>query len=381
MATRAIVTAHKPYDFKTPEQRANEAVRYQKRLASTMQRGEERVSRISALQALAKGVPENVLPAGGIHPNMSPADVQNATDKINRWRAENGQKTGTPQAPDANTQYVNGVPVPKESIPVPTGHTVSGTASPGPGATRTTPTGGMETLVQSQSGPRWVASVANPPPVTNNGLPPRDPAATAAAASPAPFVPSTGPLNVPHGTGNDAADIAANRRMYTPGGVASVLPPRAGPPPQQVGLPAVITSEREALAIGSEYAPKDSPYGSGVVTRGRGTYQGYAGEGTGAPPTRPSPIPGLPPVTGLAASGTMPPKPTLISQEPISKPVVPSTVLPVSSPSRGPLMATAPDTQPTASATIPGIPAKTTPDDEEERKRLAAQNSRQPYQF
>lgn len=153
----------------SPEAQANKAVRFQQRVASTMQRGDQRAGRIAALTALAKGIPDNVLPTGGIHEGMSPQDVQTATDRINRYRAEQA-KQPPPTAPQP-------VPAPMP----PTGASGSVTrnsdgsvpsqpaAAPVVGDRRTNPQGGHEQLMDSPTGPRWVPFVANPPGTGNTG--------------------------------------------------------------------------------------------------------------------------------------------------------------------------------------------------------------------
>lgn len=159
-----------PFNPETPEQKARDVLRGQKTIAGVTTRANQQAQSVAALQALAKatGVPMNVLPPGGIHAQMSPADVQAATDRINQWRST--QPRQAPGTPPPATTNINGVPFLNSPVAPPTGHSVSGSAAPvppQPGNTRQTPTGGTETLVQSESGPRWVASVNNAPAANN----------------------------------------------------------------------------------------------------------------------------------------------------------------------------------------------------------------------
>lgn len=215
MAYNSVRRPGTPYNYETPEQKARDVLRGQRTIARSTTNADQRVQSIAALQALAKatGVPASELPAGGIHSAMSPADVQAATDRINRWASTQQRSSGQSAPPNAaaSSAIAGGLGLPASTVPganaAPFGlsrteSTVTQRAAP---QTRTTPTGGTETLVQSQSGPRWVASVSNAPaPNNQNGQISRDPGGRTQLVQP------SGPLNSTKIvlTGNKATDAA-----------------------------------------------------------------------------------------------------------------------------------------------------------------------------
>lgn len=263
-----------PYNYETPEQKARDQLRSQKTIAGVTQRALERqlvanpslinestpLTPVSALAKLAKesGIPANLLPAGGIHSGMSPQDVQAATDRINAWlstqpsgtRGAQGP-TGQPTMSQVATQNLQG----------------AGPAQPA-AQTRTTPTGGTETLVQSESGPRWVASVSNAPAPNNlNGQITRDPGGRTVQVQ-------SNPIALrPTAPGQPVATVAQNQAFYAnPTSPAGSLPPPTAKPWQPTPGDYAYSTP----------APPANPMVSASTT-----------------PTVPSPIPNMPPITWL----------------------------------------------------------------------------------
>lgn len=349
------VRPRQPYNYETPEQRAREQLRAQKTIAGVTTRANEQAQSVAALQALAKatGVPDKELPAGGIHNGMSPADVQAATDRINRWVGVQPKPQGAqgPAGPNAgaSTAVAGALGLPASPV-----------AQSAPTAqTRTTPTGGTETLVQSESGPRWVASVNNAPPINNqNGQVSRDPGGQTRQVQMNPIA------------GGPAPTVAQNQQFY-----ANPTGPMVKPwtPPDQ---PATVTSPTDAARIAFQYGDKTG----GFVTNGPSALgtPGYAETGAGAPPYVP------PAVTARVAQD--------IATSP--KPVAPITgnAVPGLPPNAGvpPTGSQNPVTSPSRAGAI-GQPFN--PDDEEERKRRMAASTPpaspaptsaptpQPYQY
>ncbi len=245
MASHARISRPgQPFSYESPEQKARDVLRGQKTIASTTQRANSQAQSIAALTELAKGVPANELPPGGIHKQMSPADVQAATDRINAYRARTGQQAQGAQGPAG------------PAVTTPSGGTISGRVTqdaqgnrvPVAGDTRRTPTGGTETLVQSQSGPRWVASVNNAPAPNNmNGQVSRDPGGRTVQVQPTPV---GGPVTGPGGNrGTDAANFQANLRLAQ-NPTQPVTPPRAFD--YEKAAPSVVA----AAGTGQNVAPK-----------------------------------------------------------------------------------------------------------------------------
>jgi len=159
-------------------------------------------------------------------------------------------------------------------------------AAPAGPQTRTTPTGGLETLMPSRNGGRWVASIANPPPVTKpgdeftytitQGRNPKDfvgkpatgketpaelaaiDARTKAASAPAPSVTMTAQQMRDHHLAN------AQRRANEDAAITST--------------PATVTSPAEAQAIAAQFQnPFASPPGGDTASEsGAGRFHGIA---------------------------------------------------------------------------------------------------------
>ncbi len=267
MASHARISRPgQPFSYESPEQKARDVLRGQKTIASTTQRANQQAQSIAALTELAKGVPANELPPGGIHKQMSPADVQAATDRINAYRARTGQQAQGAQGPAG------------PAVTTPSGGTISGRVTqdaqgnrvPVPGDTRRTPTGGTETLVQSQSGPRWVASVNNAPAPNNmNGQVSRDPGGRTVQVQP---VPVGAPVTGPGGNrGTDAANFQANLRL-----AQNPTQPIAAPKP----APFQYTTPAEATQIAKRFG---DPTG-GMVTNGPASSAPIVSKGPLPPP-------------------------------------------------------------------------------------------------
>lgn len=333
-------TRRQPYNYETPEQRAREQLRAQKTIAGVTTRANEQAQSVAALTALSKGVPPNVLPPGGIHPQKSAADVQTATDRINQWRATQaktapGQPVGTPAPATTN---VNGVPFLNSPVAPPAGRSISGSVTPAvpkPGDTRQTPTGGTETLTPSESGPRWVASVNNAPaPNNQNGQITGDPGGRTRQVQAVPIAPANGPAPT---VGQNIA--WAQNPTQAPAGK-----PWAPAEHDQV------TTPQQASQIAKTYGDSTG----GIVTYGTGA--NMTGHMVGSPyvPPAATPAPVPPPVPAPVASTS-----------------------PVTSPSRAPFIT------PSSSVASTGTP---NPDDEEERRRRMAATANaapapKPYQF
>ncbi|MEP6667848.1 MAG: hypothetical protein ABJF10_01770 [Chthoniobacter sp.] len=92
---------------------------------------------------------------------------------------------------------------------------------PSLGDTRRNAFGGTETLMPSQSGPRWVGSTTGAPPATN--FRPGDSGTNSLADHVQVHAkPLAAPVTGPGGNkSTDAANLAANKAMYTPGGMSA----------------------------------------------------------------------------------------------------------------------------------------------------------------
>lgn len=255
MASRASLRRPAPYNYETPEQRAREQLRAQKVIAGVTTRANEQAQSVAALAALAKatGVPLSQLPAGGIHPGMSPADVQAATDRINGWVA---RQPGGQAGQVARTAQTNGqAPISPAAtaiagalgLPTPP---AAANATPAP-QTRTTPTGGTETLVPSESGPRWVASVNNAPaPNNQNGQISRDPGGQTRQVQ-------MNPIAL-RGAGAPAT-VAQNQAFYAnPTSPAGSLPPPTPKPWQPAAGDYAYATGLRPTVTASPVAPKET---------------------------------------------------------------------------------------------------------------------------
>lgn len=388
MASRASLRRPAPYNYETPEQKARDQLRAQKTIAGVTTRANEQAQSVAALQALAKatGVPMSELPAGGIHNGMSPADVQAATDRINGWVSR--QPGGIPPR-QSGAQGPTGQPTMSQVA----AQNLQGTGPAQTPTTRTTPTGGTETLVQSESGPRWVASVNNAPAPNNlNGQVTRDPGGRTVQVQPNPIA-----LR-PTQPGQPAATVAQNRDFY-----ANPTSPVPTPKPWAPS-PDVITPTADAARIAFQYGDKTG----GMVTNGPSApgVKGYAGTGAGAPPYVPPAV-----VSRVAAATTPTPPAIAVTAKPVVPSINPATgnAIPGLPPNAGTVPAAMTVATPPVSSPIPGMPpitganpaapfAPTTgkpapfnpdADDEENRKRLALVNGASrppasapsPYQF
>lgn len=224
-----------------PDGSARNALRYQKKIADTMTRAKEGADRMLALRQLAKGVPTSVLPSDGIHDRMSPQDIQAATDRINQWRATNQQGAPAPSqaAGTAGTgsAIADGLMGRKPYQP-------SQPAQQGP-ETRQAQGGGMEQLVQIQSGPRWVAYVPNAPARQGPDQSTGPTMVQRQVQNPRPITDSIGNRTT------DAANLAQNRALYQPGGIPA-------PVPRAYQGPSVETpSQADAMRIAKQYGPED----------------------------------------------------------------------------------------------------------------------------
>lgn len=334
-----------PYNYETPEQKARDQLRAQKVIAGVTTRANEQAQSVAALTALAKatGVPMSQLPAGGIHPGMSPADVQAATDRINGWvaRQPGGQAGQVARTAQGGQNAENSAAIAGAlGLPAPTTPAGASPSAPAP-QTRTTPTGGTETLVQSESGPRWVASVNNAPaPNNQNSQVTRSPGPVASPVA-KPWVPSSSPDVITPTT--DAARIAfqygdktggmvtngpsapgvkgyagtgVGAPSYVPPAVASrvaadtapkpivpPVPPIVPPvppivPPTKPIIPGIPSSEGPMALNASPLTITKNPDGSSTGPDGKPWVPMSA-----TTPAVPSPIPGMPPITGENPAG------------------------------------------------------------------------------
>lgn len=258
------------FQFGGGEARAAADIEYQRRLASTMQRAAVRTPTqpqqlVPKLRELASGIDSRtgerfaptldaqtlrkILPAGSVNDQgqisdrMSAADVQAAHDRLMAHRQQmghataatgDGQGQAAQQAQDESGRAV--------------GDATGGQEARGP-QTRQTPTGGTETLVQSESGPRWVASVNNAPGFT---APDRSmPATPWMPHGPQDRFSTPRPGTSPTGNATtDAAALAANRATYQPGGATSGFV--ANQPQSYVST----TTPDQARGIASRYGDK-----------------------------------------------------------------------------------------------------------------------------
>lgn len=301
-----------PYNYETPEQKARDQLRAQKTIAGVTQRADQQAQSVAALTALAKatGVPMSQLPAGGIHNGMSPADVQAATDRINGWVAR--QPGGVPPRP-TGAQGPTGQPTMSQVAT----QNLQGVGPAQPAAqTRTTPTGGTETLVQSESGPRWVASVGNAPAPNNlNGQITRDPGGRTVQVQ-------SNPIALrPTAPGQPVATVAQNQAFYAnPTSPAGSLPPPTAKPWQPALGDYAYSTPAPANPMVSASVTKSTvsrpvptiPGLADVLAKPSNSIPGLPANADRADvlananadsapttPPAPSPIPNMPPITGL----------------------------------------------------------------------------------
>lgn len=314
------------YEFApSPEQKANSALRYQKKVADTMTRAREESDRFIRLKAKAGTVPEEVLPAGGVHKNMSPADMDAAESRIDRFHQENrtGQRdTRQPYQPAGQDEIIR----------TPGGGTMSGHANRAPqgpqeGDTRRSATGATETLVHSQSGPRWVASVANPPPAGNSQQQERP--------EPRQFVDHRAVVDNASGQSFDSL-LAANRRLASPGGATEPIRPKTYQPGDFQGNPADFA----AAGTGRNIAGGPLGYGTAYSTGGAQT----------------RPVAGIAPAGAHNDINTGGRPPMVAATAPVStptnSPVVPPAVTPVATPVVPPVVAQPPSGAAARSAAV-----------------------------